>query len=278
MLRILLLAAIGAYTLALVALEAFSGAAAVRPYLIDEVAPPFAHIQSTLSLSLLIATAILLAVTGRVERLSGRQTGRDRRIGAVLIALLIAVAIEDRFRLLPAWSGGSAAIERAAWVVLALVGTASLVGLARSRLGRPVPSGFWIAGAAGFAATFLADAIGGTWLVVEDLPRIWGAAFLLLAAARMLEQSITEIALTGPAGSAWDLGVGLAGRGRPVPRLTELSAPAGPAGPARRRGPGPATAPAPLEKWGTRPEDGCPEPDRSPVRASAAPPRKLLSH
>ncbi|MCA9750672.1 MAG: hypothetical protein KC591_00655 [Gemmatimonadetes bacterium] len=240
----------------------------VRDVILDPGSPAFGHAHATVSAGLLLASALLLTVVTRSERLAGRSSPAEHGARTRLAWILALVAFEERFRVLPALSGHSPAAERLAWLVFAAVAGPALWTLARSPRGRDVPGPIWLAAGGGFLVTFLADAAHAP-LLLEDLPRVWGAGFLFLAGSRMLEASLAETALAGPAGAAWRAGHHATARPA-LARLTELAGPSEP--------PEEVAAAATSKKKGIRPEGRMPEPERSSDRSPAAPPRKLLSH
>ena len=283
MLTRLILFAVAAYSGFLVWLEIRGGRAAVEPFLLDRPGLNLEHVHSSFSAALLGAAALLAVVAARIAAQSASPS-EGRRPLLVLAGWLLSLALEERFRLVATWSQGDRALEVGAWSAWAVLGAMTLFAVSQTSE-RPRGAWLWGAAATGFALNLGLELVGSPWLTAEDLPRLWGAALLLLAAAQRVDEELERLTWSG---SAFTFGRGAGGPAGALGRRADDRRPA--SAPPAAQAPAPAPAPAggrlteiahPTgedKKRGAHPKDGRLEPVRSSNRSPAAPPRKLLSH
>ena len=229
---------------------------AARFYLED---PPervlFGHVNTWLSSVLLAVICATFLAIGRVRRLRGERLPVFEISQAILFA---ALSVDERFRLLPGLAAALDVPEAIPYAGLAGLELGLLAGTGRLRGRREL----LLVGAAGgaFLLSMLLDPWPARGLLrrsAEELPKVWGAALFLAFAARRLGAEWIALADLAMPGQALRWG---RDRRRAAAQARPESGPEMQRAPARR-----ADAPEPV------PEDG-------DFVASAAPPRKLLSH
>lgn len=205
MLARFILFVVAAYSGFLVWLEIRGGRRAVEPFLLDRPGLNLEHVHSSFSAALLGAAALLAVVAARIAAQSASPS-ESRRPLLVLAGWLFSLALEERFRLVATWSQGDRALELGAWAGWAVLGAMALFAASRTSERRHAG---WLFGAAaiGFALNLGLELVGSPWLTAEDLPRLWGAALLLLACAHRVDEELERLAWSGSA-FAWGRGAG----------------------------------------------------------------------
>jgi hypothetical protein len=196
------------YCAVLVGVELQQGPAVARTYLQDEPGPVrFAHVNTTVSVGLLWATALLFAVCARVRsRGPARRGGSERALLIFLSAFFVVLGIEERFRLCPLLAEALATREVNVLLALAGLGAAAfaVLGWRVEHTARELgllALGGTLGGFALFGDVFLH---AGDFLrhSAEDLPKIWAEVLFLTYAWGRLTSALDEATLLGPLAAA----------------------------------------------------------------------------
>lgn len=267
-----------AYSAAMALLESQGSVRLARVYL-EDPAPlvPLAGIHTALSAGLLAACALAFGAARRVESAAGRIESRTAFFLDSQTVLFLFLALDEQCRILPLLATRLGFAETGGYLALGGLELGLLLGP-----GRVLASPRWARAAAFAAAVLFGVALGLDhaplrWPLrecLEELPKVWGGALFLVVAWGRFEAALDALAFPGVAGAAFTWarsGRAAVPPARPFPPLR-------PAG----NGPAPGSAAGGAGKRSGAPVrgTGAPEPDPQceASDASAAPPRKLLSH
>ena len=175
--------ALALYSVALLVCELLTSQDFVRNFVADIAGPvPLYAVNTTLSASLLWATALLFAVCAAALR-PGEEP-RLRRFYVSQVIMFLFLGVDDRFHTHEIVAEQLAIPDHYVLAVVAVIEVLLLVRLGGSAVWRHPSRPFLVAGAVAFCVMLAIDALVPHDLVLrlttEDLAKTWGGFFLFL--------------------------------------------------------------------------------------------------